>query len=597
MKIQSSLIFFIVLSWTAASGCAPLGTQAPESVPPAVLTEAAPETDTRHSDAGEEPTEVVRKSPPVPQAQFEPDTLFGLLVAEVAGYRNQFDVALANYLGQARRTRDPGIAERAARIAQYVGVRSAALEAARIWAAGDPGNAEAHKLAAKILIEQNNFEAALHHLEQMLELEGAAGFDFLALNAQDLNDDERAGVVSAFDKLLAAHPNNPQLLFGKAILLRQSNETAAALVLAERIVQLAPDYVQGHILYGRLLQETGESDAAVASLADSIARFPGDPTVRQQYARTLIDVNRIEEAAQQFQLLVNSDPGNADLRYSLALVFMELGRLDEASMEFSTLIEAGQRTDEANYYLGTIEEDRGNFAAALDYYARVSPSGSSLGAPTRIARLKAEHEGMESMRAYLDVLRDEFPELEVPLALLEIEVLMERKAHPEAMDAVNAALQREPDDVNLLYARAMVAEKAGDLSQLEEDLGRILVLDPENAAALNALGYTLADRTDRYQEAFELISRAMELKPDDPAITDSLGWVQYRLGNYPEALRLLRQAFDQFPDHEVAAHLGEVLWVTGNQPEARRVWLEALQKTPDSELLQRVMRRFQVQID
>ncbi len=590
MKTQTAKFAALPALWLALAGCAPL---AETGTPPATPVAA---------QAAEQPATAAATGPDAVHTDtqyrdFEPDTLFGLLVAEIAGYRNQFDVALANYLGQARRTRDPGIAERAARIAQYVGARAAALEAAQIWLEGDPQALDAHKLAAKLLIDEQNLAEAMHHLEFILEQEGEAGFDFLALNAQSLEEDDRGSVLDAFDHLLTLHPDNPQLLFGKAILLRQAGELEEALVLSERLLQAAPDYVQGHILYGRLLQENGQHDAAIASLSASLQRFPDEAAIRQQYARILIDAERVADAAEQFELLVRNDPQNADLIYSLGLVYMELDRQDKAEQQFRQLLQLDNRTDEANYYLGTIQEDRGDFSGALEYYARVSSEGANLGAPARVARLKAEHEGIDSMRAYLDTLRGKEPELETPLDLLEIEVLMELKALDEAMTTVNAGLRRDPDDINLLYARAMVAEKQGNLEKLEEDLNRILELDPENAAALNALGYTLADRTDRYQEALELISKAIALKPDDPAITDSLGWVQYRLGNYEEALRLLRQAFDQFPDHEVAAHLGEVLWVTGNEPEARRVWLEALQRTPDSELLQRVMQRFQVHFD
>lgn len=153
------------------------------------------------------------------------------------------------------------------------------------------------------------------------------------------------------------------------------------------------------------------------------------------------------------------------------------------------------------------------------------------------------------------------------------------------------AIKLYPDDLNLLYTRAMLAEKRDDLAQMEKDLRSIISREPENAMALNALGYTLADRTTRYAEAKGLIEKAHQINPEDPAVLDSLGWVNYRLGNLDEAERLLRQALERFPDHEVAAHLGEVLWANGKRREARHVWAKALEDQPDSPILRKTLLR------
>jgi tetratricopeptide (TPR) repeat protein len=172
------------------------------------------------------------------------------------------------------------------------------------------------------------------------------------------------------------------------------------------------------------------------------------------------------------------------------------------------------------------------------------------------------------------------------------ELLRLARRYEDAMEVFNTALEIVPGNSDLLYARALVAERLGRIDQLEADLKVILKTEPDNAHALNALGFTLADQTERYEEAYGYLKRAIEIMPEDPAIIDSLGWVYYRMGNYDEAVRLLRKALSRFDDAEIAAHLGEVLWVTGNQQEARVVWQKALQKSPDDPVLLKVMQRF-----
>jgi tetratricopeptide (TPR) repeat protein len=187
--------------------------------------------------------------------------------------------------------------------------------------------------------------------------------------------------------------------------------------------------------------------------------------------------------------------------------------------------------------------------------------------------------------------RDSQPDYALQLYLIEIESLSKQQRFDAAWQRMAEALEQFPEDLNLIYTRAMLAEKRGNLAGLEQDLRFIIEREPDNAMALNALGYTLADRTTRYAEAHELIARAYELNPDDPAILDSLGWVNYRMGNLAEAEKLLRQALERMPDHEVAAHLGEVLWVSGQQDAARKVWRQALSETPDSSVLQETLKR------
>jgi tetratricopeptide (TPR) repeat protein len=195
------------------------------------------------------------------------------------------------------------------------------------------------------------------------------------------------------------------------------------------------------------------------------------------------------------------------------------------------------------------------------------------------------------VRSRLQNVRFRNPDYNIALLSMEANVLMDEGQMDEAGRVLNNAVGAFPNNIQLLFLRSVYSQEINDLALMEEDLRRIIQLNPNNPVAYNSLGYTLADRTDRFNEAYELIKRAFELAPNDAAIIDSLGWVQYRLGMYEEAIENLDRAYELFPDHEVAAHLGEVLWVTGERTQARSIWRKALESQPNSEFIRSTMER------
>jgi len=275
----------------------------------------------------------------------------------------------------------------------------------------------------------------------------------------------------------------------------------------------------------------------------------------------------------------------------MALVCMEAEAWREATVYLEELVERGSHVDAAHFNLGRAYQAMGRNAKALSALAQVGPGNEFLPAKLLQSQLLYSANRDEEASAVLADARQQQPDYAIQLYLIEIEALSEHNRTEQAWSLVEQALDEFPDDLNLLYTRAMLAEKRGDLGQLERDLRFIIEREPDNAMALNALGYTLADRTDRHQEALQLIEQAYQLNPDDPAILDSLGWVNFRLGNLSEAEALLRKALQRFPDHEVAAHLGEVLWTKGERSEARAVWSKALKLQPDSQILRETLKR------
>ena len=540
-------------------------------------------------------TPPVEESTPAPEkpkvySSFTEDTVYSLLTAELAGQRNRFDIALDNYVTQAINTQDPGISERAFRIAEYLGADQAALDTSLIWAKNAPDDLEAQRAAAIQLARSGRYDDSMTYMEKVLQGKGDTHFDFLALSAADTDQDTRNGLMKSFDRLLQKHPKNSQLVFGKALLLQQDDEAEAALKLLE---QNPPE--EGEIapilLRARLLQNLNRGKEAIPLLEKSIKKYPEDKRLRLTYARTLVEQDRMEDAKVQFANLVQQYPDDDELRYSLALVCLEAKAWDEAKGYLEELIERESHVDSAHLNLGRIAEENNDPQAALLEYAKVGPGNDYLPAQLRQADILMSNGRTGEAEKRLVAAREADPDYAIQLYLIQAESLSANNQAERAWKVLQQALLQYPDDLNLLYTRAMQAEKRNDLAQMEKDLRLIIKRDPDNAMALNALGYTLSDRTTRYAEAKVLIEQAHKLNPEDPAVLDSLGWVNYRLGNLDEAERLLRQALERFPDQEVAAHLGEVLWANGKQREARQIWEKFLKEQPESPILRGTIKR------
>jgi len=342
------------------------------------------------------------------------------------------------------------------------------------------------------------------------------------------------------------------------------------------------------------LLRLGRSGEAVVSLQKAVERKPDDQNLRLTYARLLVDIKEYDKARVEFEKLLQASPEDAELLYTLGLLSLESQHLDDAEKYMMMLIRLDEREGEAQYYLGRIYENRKQYDIAIDWYQQVHVGDFQFDARLRIADMLGLSGQVDEALEHLDAMLkgSQSDGSLVRIYVAKGELLRLARRYEESMAVFNTALDIVPGNNDLLYARALVAERLGQIDQLEADLNFILKTEPDNAHALNALGFTLADQTDRFEEAYAYLKRAIEIMPDDPAIIDSLGWVHYRLGDYDEAIRLLRKALARFDDSEIAAHLGEVLWVTGEQEEARGIWQKALKKSPDDPVLLKVMQRF-----
>ena len=547
-----------------------------------------------HNSEGRPPPLIVNStsSPSETDRAFTPESMYALLVAEIAVQRNRLDVTLGQYSQQAHITRDLAVVARANRIAKFMNAKQATLDTALLWLEIDPLSVEAHQTTAATLINYGRYNEALIHIDHLLAQNVEVNFDYLVNTARQLDQAKKQALSEEFQHLTEKYPAHPQSWFTSAILMQLSGDFNGALGAVEQSLALYPDYVSAKITKGKLLTATQKPNEGIKYLAKAVKKHPDHIRLRIVYAQLLISADELSKAQKEFAHLVEKSPQNGDLILSLSLLYLEKNLLDEAELYLKKLLPLNQRVEEANFHLAQIYQQKDQPELALKHLDYVKSGSLLLNARIQKANLLFDQGKIKEGRTSLSNDRAKMPQYQVQLYLAESDLLVKQEQYTEAQEVLNTALQQHPDNNTILYSRAMISEKLDRVDQLEIDLRNIIAKEPNNAAALNALGYTLADRTNRHAEALQYITKAMKITPDDPAIIDSMGWVQYRLGNLEEAIKLLREAILLLPDPEVAAHLGEVLWVSGQQEEAKKVWEKALEKKKGSKILKQVMSKF-----
>lgn len=524
---------------------------------------------------------------------FASDTLYALLVAEIAGERQRFDIMLSNYVQQAEATDDPLVTARAARLARYLNAHTVALKMAQHWLDLEPENPEAHFIAMAELVQDNLLLEAMPHAEFLLQHDETSGLDAIAAQAlQNHHPEESAQLLTEYQRLLQANPARPALLVGASLLYQDVGDLEQALSHIQAALALQPDDFQAAAQETRLLQQLGRHEQAQAKLAQLVGRNPGNAHLRLQYARTLLKTD-LAAAQRQFEMLLAEAPDDPDLTMTVGLIELERQQPDAAKNRFQALLSSDRHRSSAHYYLGRIAAAQDDNATAIAHFKKVEPGTDYLPALSQLAELMTtagqQQQALELVRQKRRT--SDQPEQVEGLFLLEAQVLSNQNQLTEALAPLQQGIEHFPDSTRLLYTRAMLFTRLDDLPRAEADFLRVLELKPDNAAALNALGYTLADRTDRLEEAYQYIREAYRLAPEDPAVIDSLGWVEYLRGNHEVALKNLRSAMELMPDPEIAAHLGEVLWVTGKKKEAQQVWQRGLHLEPGSPIILNTINR------
>ncbi len=532
--------------------------------------------------------------PILPDVELTPELLNDLFVAEVALQRAQYSTAVAYYARLAKQTQDPRLVERATRIAVFAREYQVALELGKLLVKLDPTNVGASQILTTLLLKAGDYDAALESLEQVVQQssEDEAARQLMMMRLLGREQD-RDGALTVMRRFVERHPDDNAGLYSYAQLALRAGKLDEAEQAVDNLLQKKPDWSQAVILRTGVMQASNRELAALEYMGQVVGRKGKDMELRIAYGRMLVGVDQPEEALEQFRKVLRANPENNDILFAAGLVALRIDQVDEARGYFLNLNDRAVRLDETGFNLGRIEEMKENYSRAISWYSTVSRGEYYLNAQIRSALLYAREGDVDAARAHLHAAQARSPGQKLRLFLAEGEILRDVGHFDEAMAVYDHALKDMPENTELLYARAMVAEKLGRIDLLESDLLSVLEREPDHVDALNSLGYTLADRTDRLDEAYSYIKRAMELKPESFYIMDSMGWVLYRQGKLDEALSYLRKAMQASPDSEVAAHLGEVLWVKGDKDAARDIWHKALQQSPESSALLDTIKRLE----
>ncbi len=547
---------------------------------------------------------------PVVNSGLNAPLFFQLLLGEINVRAGDPGTAYSIILDAARKQRDPDLYRRAVEVALQARSGDAALTAARAWSQELPGGTESHRFILQILLAMDRASETAPVLRSILQAAGSERNDTLNAIPQTY--------ARVADKALAATVVREAL----EPWLKQTTNAAAAWTTVGRM-DLAQDRLpqalaaarQGHeaepaspypALLALELLERGQAEAEPLvrrQLVASTAASPDDTAVALAYARILVDLQRNSEARAQLQTLTARQPDQAEPWLLLGSLQVDEGNWPAASESLQKYMALARRAGDersargltqAYLLMAQISEKQKDFTAANAWLDRIENADDIMAAQMRRASLLARQGQLPQARALLRNHPERRPEDARLKLVAEAQLLRDFKAYQQSYEVYGEAVQRFPQDTDLVYDQAMMAEKAGKSEEMEKLLRQLIAAKPDYHHAYNALGYSLADRNVRLPEAKQLIEKAVSLAPGDAYIQDSLGWVEFRLGNAARALGILQAAYAKRPDAEIAAHLGEVLWSQGQREQAMKIWREGLLLSNDNETLQETLKRLQV---
>jgi tetratricopeptide (TPR) repeat protein len=516
-----------------------------------------------------------------------------LMAGEIAAGRKQPRIAAHELLQALQVLDDKDLANRATNYALAAGDADLALAGARRWLALDATSLEAREVIARMeVLHGNASEAYTQALELVKSNKDGADAGLIQM-ARLLSQTETAQAdtaLSVMTQLVAQYPDLAASHHALALVALRFNKLDVADSNAAEAIRLEPKNREHALLRIGVLIKQKKLDEADHDLAQMLEDEKKPAELRMAYVRLLLESNQREHAREQLQALLKEEADYPDALYALGVLSLNDKDYEAAENQFKTLL-SGERAQEAAYQMGRLAEAKGDYEQALEYYNRVVKGNLVIDAAMRRAYALAGLGQIDDAQQLMSDLRTQLPQLSARLYLAEADLLAQHKQLDRALAVYNEGLAATPEDMELLYGRSIVYEQQKKIDLAEKDLRTIIDNDAKDSRALNALGYMLTVHTRRYILARKYIARALELAPTDPAVMDSLGWVQFKLGLKKEALSLLTAAYEQFPDPEVAAHLGEVQWSLGKKAEARTVWQNALKDAPDNESLKEVVKR------
>jgi len=576
------------------------------AVAAALLIIAVPGISMAQADAPLAPPAADKTNPPAGRESsgvLTADLMYRLLIADIALQRGDPALAARAYYESAREAKDVALARRATEISVATRQRALALEAAELWSALDP-TADRPKQVIAAAGRGSGGEVAESDFKGQVEraLAQAAGSPtaladaFLQINQLLGQEPDKAATYRLVAAVAEPYPNVPEAHFAVALAayntgLKDIGTLAAATGAVDRALVLKPGWERALLLKSEIVGKESPA-AAIAYLKGVLKANPDMRAVSGALAELYVEQKRYADARDVFLQLWERNKDAREFEFGAAALSVQMKDWAKAEELLADLQRANYgENGVVEYYLAQVAEETGRYGLAIERYRAVPEGERAWLAKLRIAAMLAKQNRMDEARSYLAALSAVTIDQRVQVRQTEAQLLRDNGDAAGALAVLTKALAEHPDQPDLLYDTAMVAEKLDQIDVAEARLRRLLELTPDNAQALNALGYTLVDRTPRIAEGLDLIEKALKLSPDDPFILDSMGWAMYRMGKLDGAETYLRRAMAERPDAEIAAHLGEVLWVKGERAKAQEVWQSQLKATPDNQLLLDTVRR------
>lgn len=535
----------------------------------------------------------------LPAVELTSDLLYKLTKAELDFKRGQWQSAYVSMMVLAQQTRDPRLARRSAEMALAAKQGNEALAAIRLWRELAPDSDEAVQYFLGFSVLGDDLSESEQVFAQRLNgaPREARGLVMFQMQQYLLRARDKAAAFALMERVLAPYGGMMESHLVLAQGAYAAEDKDRAMREAKRALELKPD---SELAALTMAQVMGDVDAAGQLFAGFLKQNPNAREVRSAYARLLVEQKRYDQAKGQFQLMLKGDPDNPATLYALGIMSMQSNDPQAAETYLRRFVDVLANSEEGErdpskglMLLAQIAEERGDLDGALGWLDKVSADEPRLYMTARLKRayLTAKKGDVERARTMLHEIAAVDPAEQAEVVQTEGQLLRDAGRGAEAYTLLADAVKRFPDSPDLLYDFALAAEKQGKTDEMEAALRKVMEAVPENHHAYNALGYSLADRGVRLDEAYALIAKALEMAPGDPFIMDSMGWVQFRMGRLKDAADTLRRAYTIRNDAEIAVHLGEVLWQLGERGEAQKLWREARAKDPKNDALRDTLAR------
>ena len=512
--------------------------------------------------------------------------------AELALRDSRYREAAEGYVAAAKLSDEPEIAQTATRIAYTYGFNELALDAAKRWREVAPDDDEGMLYLAQLYLRLGDVRRADRYFSRLIRAtDGEVDTRLLSL-IPILSEEDEEDAFKLMKRLARPFRRSASAHYAVAVMALRAGDADEAQDRSGRAIELAPEWLRPKLVYARSLMLAGDDDAAIDFAARVVGDDPQpDPEARLELAVMYLSAGRDDDALSQVNQVLLEQPTRPDALRMLAIINFRLDNLDASWADFQDLLATGRYTMDALFYMARIADIREETERAIGLYTQVTSGQNVVPAQRRAGALMAKEEDVETALEHLDGFAESHPAYAIEMVVAQAQLLVSHDRYDEALTLFDKMTRFRPDDEAVMLGRADLLLRMDRVDDAVVQFEKAVDTYPNSANSLNALGYTLADRTRRHQEAYRLIRRALNLEPDSPAIIDSWGWVLYKVGRPNDALRELRRAYREFPDGEVAAHLVEVLWKLDETEEALELLESAERDSPGHPLLLDIRKR------